>query len=185
MGVGLYGGAFDPPHLGHVEVARRAKELLDLDRLVILVSEQPAHKDVHLPAGERLELARAAFPDDEVRLDPFPRTADLLRAESFEDPIFVVGADEFRNFLSWKEPDSVLELARLAVATRPGFPRELLEPVLGLLRHPERVEFFEIDPIRAASREIRQRAAAGEPLDGLVPETVAGLIQARHLYRAD
>ena len=80
MGVGLFGGAFDPPHLGHVAVARSAKNELDLLRFVVLVAERPAHKDVLLPAQTRLDLARAAFPDDEVRLDPYPRTVDLLRA---------------------------------------------------------------------------------------------------------
>ena len=87
----------------------------------------------------RLELARAAFPDDDVRLDPYPRTIDLLRAERFDDPLFLVGADQFRDFLSWQEPDEVLELARLAVATRPGYPREQLDAVLEQLDQPERV----------------------------------------------
>ena len=64
---GLYGGAFDPPHAGHVEVARAAKERFGLPRLVVLVSERPGHKGVHLPAGVRLDLAGVAFPDDDVR----------------------------------------------------------------------------------------------------------------------
>jgi nicotinate-nucleotide adenylyltransferase len=182
---GLYGGAFDPPHVGHVAVAAAAKREFELPRLIVLVSEQPGHKGTHLPADLRLELARAAFPSDDVRLDPYPRTIDLLRAEQFDDPLFVVGADEFCDFLSWKEPDAVLELARLAVATRPGFPRERLDSVLDGLARPERVVFFEIEPNPAASREIRARAAAGAPLDGLVPEPVAELIRARGLYAAD
>jgi len=182
--LGLYGGAFDPPHLGHVAVARAAKLQLDIDALIVLVSEHPAHKAVHLPADRRLELARAAFPADEVRLDPYPRTIDLLRAESFGDPLFVIGADEFRHFLAWKEPDAVLELTRLAVATRPGFPRERLDAVLRALAHPERILFFDIDPNPAASREIRELAAAGAPLAGLVPDAVAALIQEEGLYGA-
>jgi nicotinate-nucleotide adenylyltransferase len=183
--VGLFGGAFDPPHLGHVAVARAAKEKLGIPHLVVLVAERPGHKEVHVPAGTRLELARAAFPDDEVRLDPYARTIDLLRAERFDDPVFVIGADQFADFLSWQEPNAVLELTRLAVATRPGFPRERLESVLGELEHPERVLFFEIEPNPAASRDVRARAAAGEPLDGLVPPEVARLIQERDLYRPD
>jgi len=183
--IGLYGGAFDPPHVGHVAVVRSAKEELDVDRLVVLVSERPGHKDVHLPVEARLELVRAAFPDDEVRLDPYPRTIDLLRAEDFDDPLFVVGADQFCDFLSWKEPDAVLELARLAVATRPGFPRERLDTVVARLGRPERVVFFEIPPIPVASREIRTLAAAGAPLDGLVPDGVAELIRRHGWYAAD
>ncbi len=185
MGLALYGGAFDPPHLGHVAVARAAKEQLDVTRLIVLVSERPGHKDVHLPVETRLELARAAFPDDEVRLDPYPRTIDLLRAEDFDDPLLVIGADQFRDFLTWKEPNAVLGLARLAVATRPGYPRDRLDAVLRDVDRPERVLFFEIEPNPAASREIRALAAAGAPLDGLVPDGVGELIRERGLYRAD
>jgi nicotinate-nucleotide adenylyltransferase len=182
---GLFGGAFDPPHVGHVAVASSAKAAFDLPRLVVLVAERPAHKETSLPAEVRLELARAAFPADDVRLDPYPRTIDLLRAERFDDPLFVIGADQFAGFLSWQEPDAVLELTRVAVATRPGFPRERLEPVLGELEHPDRVLFFEIEPNPAASRDVRAVAAAGEPLDGLVPPEVARLIQEHGLYRPD
>jgi nicotinate-nucleotide adenylyltransferase len=180
--VGLYGGAFDPPHLGHVELARRAKEHFELGGLVVLVSARPGHKSVHAPLEARLELARAAFPADEVLVDEHERTVDLLRTGEWREPLFVVGADQFCDFLDWKEPEAVLELARLGVATRPGFPRELLDGVLARLSRPERVEFFPIDPYDLASREIRARAAAGEPLDGLVPPAVAGLIRERGLY---
>ena len=182
MTTALYGGAFDPPHLGHVEVVRVAKVALDVDELIVLVSEAPGHKDVHASADDRLALARAAFPDEEVRLDPYPRTVDLLRGESFDDPLVVIGADQFQDFLSWKEPEQVLALARLAVATRPGFPRDELDEVLVRLEHPERVSFFEIAPIPAASTDVRALAAAGEPLDGLVPPAVAALIRARGMY---
>jgi len=181
----LFGGAFDPPHVGHVKVAQAAKEHYKPDRFVVLVSEDPGHKDVRTAAPDRLDLARAAFPDDEVRLDRHPRTIDLLRDERFDDPVFVVGADEFCHFLSWKEPDAVLERARLAVATRPGFPRERLDDVLEELDQPERVEFFEIEPTPVASRDLRALAAAGAPLTGLVPEAVNDLIRERGLYGAD
>ena len=154
MGVALtvlYGGAFDPPHLGHVAVADAARERFGVERLVVLVDERPGHRAVHASVEDRLELARAAFPDDDVRLDPYPRTVDLLRAERFDDPVFVIGADQFRAFLAWSEPAEVLELTRLAVATRPGFPRSELDAVLGQLDRPERVLFFEIEPNPAAS----------------------------------
>jgi nicotinate-nucleotide adenylyltransferase len=185
MAVGLFGGAFDPPHAGHVAVARAAKDAFALPRLVVLVSESPGHKDVHAPAEARLELARAAFPDEEVRLDPHARTIDLLRAERFVDPLFVIGADQFCDLPAWQEPDAVLGLTRIAVATRPGFPPERLDSVLHALRQPERVLFFDIEPNPAASTEIRRLAAAGSPLDGLVPPAVAALIAARGLYRGD
>lgn len=184
MAVGLFGGAFDPPHDGHVALARAAKERFDLRRLTVLVAENPGHKDVDLPADVRLELARAAFPDDDVRLDPYPRTVDLLRSEGFDDPIFLVGADQFVDFLTWKEPEAVLELTRLGVAARPGFDRGLLDTVLRALPRPERVQFFDVEPNPAASREIRTLAALGEPLQGLVPEAVERLIREHRLYAA-
>ncbi len=183
MTTGLYGGAFDPPHLGHVAVAEAARKRFGVERLVVLVSEQPGHRIVHASAGDRLALARAAFPRDDVRLDPHPRTVELLRAERFDDPVFVVGADEFRGFLDWREPDEVLERTRVAVAARPGFPRGELDDVLARLARPERVLFFEIEPNPAASTDVRARAAAGEPLDGLVPPAVARLVAERGLYR--
>jgi nicotinate-nucleotide adenylyltransferase len=175
---GLYGGAFDPPHNGHVALAAGAKRAFAIPRLLVLVSENPGHKTTHSPADVRLELARAAFPDDDVRLDPYPRTIELLRAEQFPEPLFVLGADEFCDFLSWWEPDEILELAELAVGTRPGFRRERLDSVTERLRRPERVHFFEIEPNRASSTAIR----AGEPPDGLVPPAVAALIRQHHLY---
>lgn len=185
MAVGLFGGAFDPPHLGHVAVAEAAKHAFEFPRLIVLVAAAPAHKGVEAPVEARLELARAAFPHEEVRLDPYPRTIDLLRAEPFDDPLFVIGADQFCDFPTWQEPEAVLERTRLAVATRPGFPRERLDAVLATLTQPERVLFFDVEPNPAASRDIRSLAAAGEPLDGLVPPAVAALIEERGFYRGD
>jgi nicotinate-nucleotide adenylyltransferase len=173
----LYGGAFDPPHLGHVAVADAARERFGVERLVILVSERPAHRETDATAEDRLALARAAFPRDDVRLDSYPRTIELLRAERFDDPVFVVGADQLAGFLGWAEPDEVLELATLAVATRPGFPREGLDAVLTRLSRPERVVFLDIEPNPAASTVIR----AGSSVDD-VPPPVARLIAERGLY---
>jgi nicotinate-nucleotide adenylyltransferase len=181
--VGLFGGSFDPPHCGHVELARCAKEQLGLARLVVLVSADPAHKRVDTPAEVRLRLARVAFPDDEVLLDEHARTIDTLRAHpEWSDPVFVIGADQFCDFLSWQEPDEVLRLTRLAVATRPGFPRERLDRVLEKLEQPERVCFFDIEPTPVASRDLRALLAAGEGVED-VPPAVAELIEAETLYR--
>ena len=183
MGVVLYGGAFDPPHLGHVAVADAARTRFEVERLVVLVNERPGHRAVRASADDRLALARAAFPRDDVRLDPYPRTVELLHAELFEDPVFVIGADQFRGLLAWSEPAEVLERARIAVATRPGVAQPELDMVLEQLDRPDRVLFFEIEPNLAASTDVRARIAAGDPLDGLVPEAVAGLIEERGLYR--
>jgi nicotinate-nucleotide adenylyltransferase len=179
----LLGGVFDPPHLGHVELARAALERFRPDELVVLVAVAPGHRDTVADPEVRLRLARTAFPDLRVDLDGHARTVDLLRERRFDDPLFLIGADELAGFLDWKEPDEVLELARLGVATRPGYPRERLEPVLGRLRRPERVELFDVEPHPIASREVRARVARGEPVEGLVPPEVAELIRKLGLYR--
>ena len=182
MGVVLYGGAFDPPHLGHVAVADAAREHFGVPRLRILVSERPGHRDTQASAVDRLELVRAAFPDDEVVLDPYPRTIELLRAEQLDDPVFVIGADQFCDFLAWAEPDEVLRRATLAVATRPGFPQKRLDAVLARLERSDRVVFFALNPNPNASTDVRARIAAGEPPDAYVPPAVADSIRARRLY---
>ena len=180
MSVGLYGGAFDPPHRGHVELARRAKEELGLDSLLVIVAAAPGHKSVETSAELRLEMARAAFPDDTVVLDEHARTIDLLRSHpEWQDAWFVIGADEFCDFLSWKEPDEVLQRVHLAVGTRPGFPEERLEAVLGSLERPERVRLFEMKPVPAASRDLRREFVAAD-----VPPAVADIVLRERLYQA-
>ena len=178
----LLGGTFNPPHDGHVALARTAEEQFG-DEVVVLVAARPGHKEVRLDAETRLELARAAFPGHEVELDPYGRTVDLLETERWRDPLFVIGADEFSEFLTWKDPEGVIALARLAVATRPGYPRERLQAVLDRLSQPERVQFFEIEPLPISSEEIRDRVARGESIERLVPRAVAELIEQRGLYR--
>src|SRR5262249_2652110 len=91
---------------------------------------------------------------------------------------------EFVAFLEWKLPERVLELARLGVATRPGYPADALDRVLSRIDDAGRVELFEIEPFAISSSEIRERVAAGEPLDGLVDPLVAAEIARRGLYRA-
>ncbi len=103
--------------------------------------------------------------------------------EEWGDVIFLVGADEFADFLLWRDPNGILEHVRLGVGTRPGYRREDLELVLANLERPERVDFFEIPPVPVSSREIRQRVAEYEEIDGLVPEPVARLVEESGLYR--
>ena len=180
---GLLGGAFDPPHVGHVALADAAERQLGLDELVVVVVAGPGHKAVHCPVETRLALAQAAFPGRPVQIDQHARTVDMLRDGRWRDPVFLIGADEFAAFRTWKEPDAVLELARLGVASRPGYPREQLEEVLREVEHPERVLFFEIEPVSVSSSDIRERVARGESIDGLVPPAVAAEIAGRGLYR--
>jgi nicotinate-nucleotide adenylyltransferase len=180
---GLLGGTFNPPHNGHLALAQAAEDRFDLDELVILVAVRPGHKEVELDADTRLRLARAAFPSHEVEFDPHERTVDMLNAGRWRDPLFLIGADEFCDFLTWKDPDGVVARARLGVATRPGYPRDQLDAVLERLAQPDRIVFFEIEPVPTSSREIRDRVACGVPIDDLVPPAVAELIESLGLYR--
>jgi nicotinate-nucleotide adenylyltransferase len=183
---GLYGGVFDPPHNGHVVLANAALEHFDLQQLLVLVVVDPGHKAVELDFEHRYRLARLAFeglPRTELHPEGHARTADALRKHHFADAIFLIGADEFAAFPSWKDPDEVLRRARLGVATRPGYPPEAFEPVLAQLEQPNRVEFFEIPAVDVSSRDIRRHIHEGEPIDGLVPDAVAREIEGTGLYR--
>ena len=181
--IGLLGGAFNPPHDGHVALAQAAKERFAFDAFAVLVAAKPGHKHVELDAETRARLTRAAFPHDQVEVDEHERTVDTLRARRWDDPLFLIGADEFCDFLRWKDPEGVIAQARLGVATRPGYPRGRLENVLAELSDPARVTFFDLAPFPISSREIRDRVARGEPIDGLVPPAVEALIHDLGLYR--
>lgn len=183
---GLLGGAFDPPHNGHLALAQGAIGHFGLERLLVLVVAEPGHKPVELPFEARYELASLAFrdvPRTEVVPELHAYTVDAVREGGFGDAIFLVGADEFADFCSWKDPDGVLEHVRLGVATRPGYERERLGGVLGALERPNRVVFFEIPAVPVSSSEVRARVAGGEPIEALVPPAVAGVIADRGLYR--
>lgn len=186
MTVGILGGVFDPPHAGHVALARGAVARFALDRLLVRVVDDPGHKAVATAAGTRLELARLAFadiPEAEVTLERHGRTVDQLDALALDDPVFVIGADELVSFLSWKDPHRVLDLARLGVGTRPGVDQAALDPVLELIGRPDRITVFPIPPHPISSTDLRARAAAGERLDPYVPGTVAREIDRLGLYR--
>ncbi|HZG36181.1 MAG TPA: nicotinate-nicotinamide nucleotide adenylyltransferase [Gaiellaceae bacterium] len=182
----ILGGRFDPPHVGHVGLARRALERFELVRLLVLVAADPGHKAAVAPPQARLELARLAFAEvpADVELDAHRYTVDLLESRALDDPLFLVGADELVDFPTWRRPERVLEIARLGVATRPGYPRERLEAALARVPARERVQLFELEPHDVSSSEIRARVAGGQSLDGLVAPAVAARIAELGLYRA-
>ena len=193
MATGLFGGAFDPPHNGHVALVHRACDHFALERVIVLPTGEPPHKRVETDAEIRYRLAVAAFaelPGVDVsrhELDsPGPSyTADTARwaGARYDDPIFLVGADEFADFPRWRDPDEVLTHLRLGVAARPGYERDALERVLAAVARPERVELFELEPLPIASRDIRERVARGDSIAAFVPPEVAALIDELGLYR--
>jgi nicotinate-nucleotide adenylyltransferase len=175
---GILGGTFDPPHNGHVALARAALEQLPIDGLVVLVIEHPGHRGVVAEAATRLRLAEAAFPGMDVRLDPHSFTVEAVRDGSFGDgALFIVGADQAADFGRWKEPEEVLKHVKLAVGTRAGYP------LPDLSRYGNRVVPFELASPDVSSSEVRRRVAAGEPINDLVPPVVAALIDELGLYR--
>ncbi len=193
MTVAVFGGAFDPPHLGHVALVRAALEHFGFERLLVVPAGDPPHKAVPTPAEIRARLAELALSAiagveiSRIELEPGgPRyTIDTLRrlGESGDDLCLLVGADQFAGFPGWREPETILELASLAVASRPGYDDEELQPVLTALAHPERVSFFPIPAHPISSNEIRARVHDGLSIDDLVPGRVAAEIARLGLYR--
>lgn len=186
MTVGILGGAFDPPHEGHLALARAGIDHFRLDRLLVRVVARPGHKTVATPAEDRLALARIAFAGvagTEVALDPHARTVDSLEALGLRDPVFLLGSDELAAFPTWERPERVLELARLGVALRPGVDRARVDEVVAGLPSPERVELFPLPPIPVSSTEVRARLGRDAPLGWRVPPAVADEIERRGLYR--
>jgi nicotinate-nucleotide adenylyltransferase len=185
MAVGILGGAFDPPHVGHVALARAAIEELDLGRLLVLVVADPGHKATVAPPESRLELARLAFEDMsgvDLELDPYDRTVDSLEARALDDAVFIVGGDEFADFWQWKSPERILELVRLGVAMRPGVPDDRVREAHARLPAPDRISYFSLEPVAVSSTLVRERVARGEPIDELVPPKVAEAIARLGLY---
>jgi nicotinate-nucleotide adenylyltransferase len=175
---GILGGTFDPPHVGHVALARAALAELPIERLLVLVAARPGHRGILAAAEDRLALAEAAFEDlpAEVVLDDNAFTVDAVQGGRFGEAIFIVGADEGRDFPGWKAPDEVLRWVRLAVGTRSGYAPPDLE------RYGDRVLSFELDSPAVSSSEVRERVSRGEPVTGLIPEAVLREIEERGLY---
>lgn len=198
MRLGILGGTFNPPHLGHLICAQEAHLQLGLDRVVVIPAAQSPHKpfDDEDPGAEhRLALCRQAFAGDKrFAVDSFEvdrpgpsYTVDTLVALRSREPDselhLIVGGDVAAGLPTWREPEQVLSLARLAVAKRRGTPRRSIDEALGELRGGERTEFFEMPRIGISSTDIRRRVQAGEPIRYLVPDAVARYIDEHSLYR--
>ena len=174
--LGVFGGTFDPPHVGHVIVASDLVEALDLDRLLVVPSARPPHRSTALDAGTRLALARAAFAgeprievcDVEYRRGGPSYTVDTLewihREWKPARLFLVVGADQYEGFGGWRDPERILALAELAVMRRDG-----ADP-----RADAGIPFRHVDVTRVdlSSTEVRRRLAAGESIRYRVPDAI-------------
>jgi nicotinate-nucleotide adenylyltransferase len=196
--IGILGGTFNPPHIGHLICARAALEALELQRVLLMPAAQPPHKEIpDDPSPQRrLELCRLAVAGDdrleasavEVERGGRSYTVDTLaalRETRPEDELtFIAGGDMALGLPSWREPERVLELARFAVAEREGADREAVREALAPLGADGRLEFFDMPRVDVSSSEIRRRVAAGRSVRYLVPEAVAEYVAGQGLYRA-
>jgi nicotinate-nucleotide adenylyltransferase len=196
--IGVFGGTFDPIHLGHLIIASELQSAAKLDRVLFVPAGRPPHKlDQHLSNdADRLEMLRLAVenvPGFEVNTVDLDRhgpsfTTDTLRILHGEIPdadlVFMMGEDSLRDFLTWKEPDKIVAQAELAVARRPGVAHDL-GAIYAALPHAEgRIHVFAVPEIGIASRDLRVRAANGGSLRFFVPDRVEEFIRDRGLYRA-
>ncbi|MCC7369022.1 MAG: nicotinate-nucleotide adenylyltransferase [Chloroflexi bacterium] len=196
--IGVFGGTFDPPHLGHLAAAQEALEAFGLDRVLFMPSERNPLKlnDQISPTEHRVAMTTLAIEGD-------PRfelsradlggggpsyTVDLLERMHQELPagadlVFITGMDVLHELHRWREPLRVLELARLIVVERPGqqtvSPESVDERLPGASR---RISIVETPGVAVSSTELRRRAAEGRSLRYLVPDRVAAYIRAHGLY---
>ena len=194
--IGILGGTFNPPHLGHLICAQEAHLRLDLDRVLLMPAGQPPHKHVDDDPGaeHRLGLCRQAVLGDprlevsdiEVGREGPSYTVDTLvelHSQMPDSELFlIVGSDVAAGLPTWRRPERVLSLATLAVARRRGTKRTSVDQALAGLSGGERAEFFRMPRIGISSTEIRDRVRMREPITYLVPEPVASYIDEHRLY---
>jgi nicotinate-nucleotide adenylyltransferase len=196
MRIGILGGTFNPPHLGHLVAAQEAYRELTLEQVVLIPAGIPPHKPVDDEPGpeHRLELCRLAVGGDErfavsdleLRRDGPSFTVDtlkLLRTQSPSDDLFLIlGGDIAAGLPKWHEPERVLELATVAIAKRRGTAKAAVQDALTQLKGGERARFFEMPRIGISSTMVRRRVRAGQPIRYFVPDGVMHYIETHGLY---
>lgn len=196
MRIGILGGTFNPPHLGHLICAQEAYLQLELDRVTLIPTRIPPHKPVEDEPGaeHRLELCRVAVGDDErfdvsdleIRRDGPSYTVDtleLLHAREPESELFlIVGGDIAAGLPKWHEPERVLALATLAVAGRRGTSRAEVDEALSGLAGGDSAEFFQMPTIGVSSTALRRRVREKQPVRYYVPDAVVSYIDRHRLY---
>ncbi len=190
MRIGVLGGSFDPPHIGHLIVASDASEALELDLLLIVPASTNPLKGISAPGathGQRLEMVRLAFGGDprfevssmELERGGLSYMVDTLEALKSLHPgaelTLLLGMDSVRTMDRWKRPERIREIANLAVLSR-GEDDDLGVPMGVTVVTTRRVD--------VSASEIRARVAAGRTIRGFVAESVERYISAAELYRA-
>ncbi len=195
---GVLGGTFDPPHNGHLTIAREALVHLKLDQVLFAPTQSPPLKDVQhvTPIADRLVMVRLAIANEPhfslSRVDadrPGPTyTVDTMRLlrQQFGENVelyFVMGLDSLANLLRWRAPEQLIQLCQLAVFERPGFTVDLnaLEDKLPGLR--KRVVFIPAPALDISAHELQRRVRTGESIAKFVPEAVAAYIDEHKLYQ--
>jgi nicotinate-nucleotide adenylyltransferase len=195
-GIGVLGSAFNPPHLGHLALAQEALWQLGLSEVILVPTGEAPHKRIADDPGRepRMAMTRLAAADDsrfsvsavEVDRDGPSytyETLELLAGDRGQtELVFVMGADAAVGLESWREPERVVELARLAVARRSGVSDAEVESVLRGLGADGRATMLDMPQFGVSSSAVRARAAAGKPLRYLVPESVGRFIEEKGIY---
>jgi len=196
-GIGVLGSAFNPPHLGHLALAQEALWQLGLDEVVLVPTGEAPHKRIADDPGreQRLAMTRLAAVDDsrfsvstlEVERDGPSYTYETLEMLADEradtELVFVMGADAALGLESWRRPERVVELARIAVARRAGVSdAEVATVMRSLDADSHKATMLEMPQFGVSSSAVRERAAGGRPLRYLVPESVARFIEEKGIY---
>ncbi|MGB3682773.1 MAG: nicotinate-nucleotide adenylyltransferase [Rubrobacteraceae bacterium] len=200
MKIGIFGGTFDPVHLGHMVIGEQVMDELALDRVIFVPGGIPPHKEassVRAGAEDRLEMVRAAvsenerFSVDRIEIDAgrpmhSVETVPLLKKNSPRDEwFFITGADEVSNLLTWKEPDRLLEEVVMIAATRPGYDLSRLDHLEDGLQNFDRIFPVECSRVDISATGIRRRLLQGKSIRYLVPEPVHEIIEQKGLYLGD
>jgi nicotinate-nucleotide adenylyltransferase len=195
--IGILGGTFNPPHLGHLICAQEAYLQLGLDRVTLIPARIPPHKPVEDEPGaeHRLELCRLAVSGDEARFDvselEIARSGPSYTVDTLEELhssapdhelYLIVGGDIAAGLPSWHRPERVLSLATLAVAKRRGTSRTAVDDALRTLPGGERARFFRMPRIGVSSTMVRDRVRAGQPIKYFTPDAVVSYIERHGLY---
>jgi len=196
--VGILGGAFNPPHVGHLVCAQEALVQLDLERVLFVPTGHAPHRDLEAdPGGEaRLRMCEAAIEGDdrfaasraELDREGPSYTVETLRAmheESPDDELFLMlGGDQAAALPDWHEPEAVLDLATVAAVERVGYTRNAIGIKISGLKGAERVRYLDMPLMQVSSSSIRRRVAKGLPIRYLVPDRVVEYIESNGIYGA-